>query len=90
MPTKELDLGIVAEGVVELDPMTGRMVVRVIGDDGSNEYIDVQANLEKYLGKEVRFIVTPQESISQLAEMVDKGEITLDQVPVLRPQGTSS
>lgn len=87
---KELDLGIVAEGVVELDPMTGRMVVRVIGDDGSNEYVDIQANLEKYLGKEVRFICTPQESISQLAEMVDKGEITLDQVPVLRPQGTPS
>lgn len=87
MPSpNELDLGIVAEGVVELDPMTGRMVVRVIGDDGENVYLDVQEHLAKYLGQEVRFIITPQASISQLAEMVENGDIPLDQVPILRPR----
>ncbi len=80
----KLDLGVIAEGVVELDPMTGRMVVRTIGDDGSNQFIDVQEHLARYKGQDVRFIVTPLATVSQLAEMVEKGEVGLDQVPTLK------
>jgi hypothetical protein len=65
-----MDLGLMAEGVVELDPMTGRMVLRVPQEDGSNQFLDVQAELERHKGKEVRLICTPMESVAALADML--------------------
>ncbi len=81
----ELDLGTVAEGIVEIDPMTGRMVIRVEDDQGGFQFIDVQEHLTKYKGQEVRFIVSPFSTINKLAEMVEKGELPVEQVPILRP-----
>jgi hypothetical protein len=80
----KLDLGVIAEGTVELDPMTGRYVVRVVGDDGKNTFIDLQEAVAKYRGQDVRFILTPFSTIDQLAEMVESGEIDANQVPTLK------
>jgi len=76
-----MDLGVVAEGVVELDPMTGRLVLRCERPEGGFDYVDVQAVLERYKGEEVRFIVAPFSTINQIAEMVEAGEIPMDGVP---------
>ena len=70
VPYGDLDLGTMTEGVVELDPMSGRMVLRVPQDNGSNVFLDIQQCLEAYKGQEVRFIVTPMVSIAKLAEAV--------------------
>lgn len=71
----DLDLGIMVEGVVELDPMSGRMVLRVPQEDGTNDFLDIQDQLVKQLGKEVRFILTPMASIAELAKLVGTGEV---------------
>ncbi len=76
-----MDFGVVVEGVVELDPMTGRLVLRSEGKEGF-EYTDVQAVLERYRGEEVRFIVAPFTTINQLADMVERGELAMEEVPV--------
>jgi hypothetical protein len=70
-----MDLGLMVEGVVELDPMTGRMVLRIQQEDGSNLFLDIQEQLEKHKGKEIRLIATPLEAIAELARMVEAGDI---------------
>lgn len=70
-----LDLGIMVEGVVELEPLSGRMVLRIPKDDGSNDFLDIQDQLAMQLGKEVRFILTPMASIAELAKMVEASEL---------------
>jgi hypothetical protein len=79
-----MDLGIMAEGVVELDPMTGRLVLRCERPEGGFDYIDVQAVLERYKGEEVRFIMTPFATINRLAEMVEAGEIEMGDAQVAK------
>ena len=79
-----MDLGLVAEGVVELDPMTGRLVLRCERVDGGFDYVDVQAVLERYRGEEVRFVVAPFSTINRLAEMVAEGEVQLADAPVAK------
>lgn len=76
----KLDLGYVREGVVEIDPMTGRFVLRCEGEDGF-EYFDPQEVLEAYKGQEIRIVVAPFSTITKLSEMVASGELPLDQVP---------
>jgi hypothetical protein len=66
-----LDLGIIAEGPVELDPMTGRFGVRSVEADGSSILIDVGVELEQYKGMDVRLIITPLATVAQIAKMVD-------------------
>ena len=75
-----MDMGVVAEGVVELDPMTGRLVLRCEGPDGI-KYVDVQEVLERYKGEEVRFIVAPFSTIDRLASLVESGAIEMAEVP---------
>ena len=79
-----MDLGLVAEGVVELDPMTGRLVLRCERPEGGFDYVDVQAALERYKGEEVRFIVAPFSTINRIAEMVEKGELPVEEVPLAK------
>lgn len=79
-----MDLGVVAEGVVELDPMTNRLVLRCESINGGFEYIDVQEALQKYKGEEVRFILTPFSTIHQLADMVERGELQIGDVPIMQ------
>ena len=80
MPNK-LDLGHVKEGVVEIDPMSGRMVVRCIAKDGSFEFFDVQKTLDTYRDEEIRVVIVPLATIKKVAEMVESGEMPLDQAP---------
>jgi hypothetical protein len=78
-----MDFGILAEGVVELDPMSGRMVIRIQELDGSNTFLDIQERMEKYKGEAVRFILTPQRTVDEISKLVDSGEIVGD-VPTLK------
>jgi hypothetical protein len=79
-----MDLGLVAEGIVELDPMSGRLVLRCERPEGGFNYVDVQAVLERYNGEEVRFIVAPFSTINRLAEMVEAGELQMSDVPLAK------
>jgi len=66
-----MDLGLMVEGVVDIDPSNGRVVLRVLQRDGSWQLLDVQAELEKHNGKEVRLICTPMETIAAVAKMLE-------------------
>lgn len=73
-----MDFGTLVEGVVELDPMTGRMVLRVQQEDGSNQFVDVQEQLQKYQGQQVRFILTPLKTIEELTRLVESGQLSME------------
>jgi hypothetical protein len=79
-PTQGLDLGHVAEGVIEVDPMTGRMVVRSETPEGFT-YLDVQEALTRYEGQEVRVVIVPFTTINRVAELVESGSVQPDQIP---------
>jgi hypothetical protein len=79
-PEVELDLGHVREGVVELDPMTGHMVIRSETPTGF-DFFDVQGALTKYVGQEVRVIIVPCSTIEKVSDLVNSGTLPLDQVP---------
>lgn len=72
-----IDLGTFVEGVVELDPMSGRMVLRIPQDDGSNVFLDIQEQLLKYNGEEIRLIMTPVKTIAEVARLVEAGDVSL-------------
>ena len=76
-----MDLGTFVEGVVELDPMSGRMVLRVQETDGSNTFVDIQERMERYKGEAVRFILTPLQTIEELTSLVESGEIQVGDAP---------
>jgi len=81
----DLDLGIIVEGIVELDPISGRFLVRVEDERGEFGDVDVQAQMEKYKGEPVRFILTPLQTVSDIAKMVEEGELDPSQIPTLKP-----
>lgn len=64
--------------------MTGRMVIRMPQEDGSNSFLDVQEHLMRYLGEEVRFVVTPLRTVAELARMVESGELPVENIPTLK------
>lgn len=74
-----MDLGVLVEGVVERDPMTERLQLRVEAEGGF-EYVDVQAALERYEGVEVRFVLVPRSTIETATRMVEAG-VPLDHLP---------
>jgi hypothetical protein len=76
-----LDMGAVKEGVVEVDPMTGRMVIRSQTAQGTFDYFDVQEGLTRYKGQEVRIVIAPFATINALASMVENGTLPIDRVP---------
>jgi hypothetical protein len=76
-----MDLGTFTEGVIELDPMTGRMVLRIQQEDGSNVFLDVQEAMTKYKGEAVRFILTPLSTVEKLTEMVESGQLSTEDLP---------
>ena len=80
----KLAMGLIAEGVVELDPMSGHYVVRTQDEDGQTAFLDVQAQLQRYAGEPVRFIMTPMKTVAQLTAMVESGTIDESQVPKLK------
>ncbi len=77
----KLDMGLMVEGIVELDPMTDRLVIRYQDKEGTVQTADVQERLLQYKGQEVRCIITPTATIQQLARMVESGGVKLEDVP---------
>lgn len=84
-----MDLGTMVEGIVELDPLSERMVLRIQKLDGTFTFLDVQEVLTKYTGEEVRFIMTPIRTIETLAKMVESGEKTLEEATLIRVPKTT-
>jgi hypothetical protein len=78
----DMDLGYLVEGVVEQDPLSDRYVLKVEKGDGTVSQFDIQEALARYKGQEVRLTLASFESINALAEMVEKGELSLDQAKV--------
>jgi hypothetical protein len=76
----DLDLGHVREGVVEIDPMSGRMVIRSETPDGF-AFFDVQDALEKYDGQEIRVIIVPISTINRVADLVEGGSLSPSAIP---------
>lgn len=76
----DLDLGHVKEGVVEIDPMTGRMVIRSETAEGF-DYFDVQEALSKYDGQEVRVVIVPFSTINRVADLVENGSLPASAIP---------
>jgi hypothetical protein len=88
MPVKEdIDLGVMVEGTVELDPMSGRMVVRYEDAKGELQFVDVQERLAAYNGQDVRLLVTPLATVAKLHGMVERGELKLEHVPTVPKLG---
>lgn len=81
--TDKIDLGLMVEGIVELDPMSGRLVVRYEDDQGNFQFHDVQEYLLRYKGQEVRCIITPTATIAQLAKLVEQGNVRLEDIPAV-------
>lgn len=77
---EKLDLGHVKEGIVEIDPLTDRMVLRCRGVSGF-DYFDIQMALEQYRGEEVRVVLVPTATVNRVAKMVESGEVSLDHLP---------
>jgi len=77
----KLDMGLMVEGVVELDPMTGRLIIRYQDAKGEFQTADVQERLLQYKGEDVRCIITPMSSVRQLAHMVENAGLKLEDVP---------
>lgn len=65
------------EGFVEVDPLSGRVLLRIPHEDGSNRFLDVQEQLAGQSGKEIRLIITPLDAIAALAKLVESGEIAV-------------
>ena len=78
---RDLDMGIMVEGIVELDPMSGRMVLRYQDAKGENQFLDIQERLASYKGEEVRCIVTPMSTVSKLATLVSQGAVKAENIP---------
>lgn len=70
-----LDFGYVVEGVIEQDPVTGQHTIRTVDQQGKPINFDVNAALGRYVGQEVRFILTSFETINRLEEMAKQGEL---------------
>ncbi len=81
MPDPKLDLGLMVEGVIELDPMSGRLVIRYEDKSGVFQFHDIQEQLLRYKGEEVRCIITPMASVAKLAHMVEQGSVKMDEIP---------
>lgn len=65
-----MDLGIMTEGTLEMDPRTGRPVLRIQQEGGEEVLLDIQEALFRYTGQAVRFICTPMAGIAELAKLV--------------------
>ncbi len=80
------DVGTMVEGVVEIDPMTDHVVVRYETKAGV-QFFDLNERLLKYRGQEVRCIVTPLSTVAKLAQMVESGELRVEDVPRVQKLG---
>jgi hypothetical protein len=74
MSDGKIDFGVIVEGVVEIDSMTGRYLIRTTDQNDRPIGIDVQKALESYKGQQVRFILTPFETIEKLAQLAEQAQ----------------
>ena len=81
MNDAKLDMGLMVDGVVELDPMSGRLVIRYQDSKGAFQTADIQERLLQYKGEEVRCIITPAATIAKMARMVESGAVKLEDIP---------
>lgn len=70
----DLDLGHLVEGTLKKDPSTSRYTLECEDIDGKALSFDVSSTLDKYVGKDVRFIMVPCESIAQIEALAQGGE----------------
>jgi hypothetical protein len=71
MPTPSLNsLGHIIEGVIERDPLTGRVQIMTV-EEGRAKVTDVLELLEGYEGKEVRLTLASFENLATIAQMVE-------------------
>lgn len=64
-------LGHIIEGVVERDPLTGRLQIMDVGPDGKAKVTDIETLVGRYAGKEVRLTLASFEGLAELAELVE-------------------
>jgi hypothetical protein len=81
---KKLGLYLV-EGFVEVDPMTDRVTVRTEDDKGNQVDFDPIPVLSNLKGQEVRVVIVPLASVSQLEEIAKKQEASGGPVLVVDP-----
>jgi hypothetical protein len=79
MAVPEIDLGYMVNGVVTYDPHIARFVLVV---DENSVAFDTQQALKKYEGKEVRFTLASMETIANLTELVQSGEVPIEDAKI--------
>jgi hypothetical protein len=77
-----LDTGYLVEGIVELEPMTGRLVISTRDVHGHVVQFDPHWALERYKGKEVRFTMISFEAIDHMAKLVEEGNLKVEDAVV--------
>ena len=65
------NMGHLIEGTVEQDPVTNKLFIRTVGNDGKAGRFDVEDALAQHKGKEVRFTLVSFENLARLTEMVE-------------------
>lgn len=79
---ENLDFGHLVEGIIELDPLTGRYVISSRDDQGRVVTFDPQRALEAYKGQEVRFTLASFENLNKLARLVEEGGLAIEDAVV--------
>ena len=63
-----VDTGIVMDGVVNIDPLTGDVCLR----DSEGQNFPVEAHLKSLVGKEIRFTCIALESMEKLMNLLNQ------------------
>lgn len=74
----------IVEGVVESDPLSGHCTVRT-AVNGQPFSFDPQAALKHFAGREVRVVVVPLATVSQLEEAYQQASAQGEAVEVVDP-----
>jgi hypothetical protein len=72
MQHSSLDFGHLVEGVIEQDPLTDLYGIRVPQKDGTVKVFNVQSELAKLAGQEVRLTLVSFETLEKVAKMVEE------------------
>jgi len=74
------------EGVAEVDPITDRVYVRTVDQQGNPIEFDPVPVLRKLKGQEVRVVVIPLSSVAQLEELARKIDAAGTSVESVTPE----
>lgn len=78
---QEPDYGIILEGKLVWHEPGSLYVLEVQNEDGSVERRSIPNMLGRYEGQEVRLVLVPVATINAVAQMVEAGEVTLENAP---------